>query len=269
VVDPTPDVREVIDLVRQVAREEIMPRFTEVQHHVKHDGSLVTEADHVTQRRLQEAFHRRWPSIRFLGEEMPHQEHMRLLAGDDVLWCVDPLDGTSNFAVGIPFFAVSVALLRRGQPVLAVIFDPVREECFSATVGKGARLNNDHLGSTDDNRRPLTRAIACIDLKRLEPALAMRLVSEMPFASQRNFGSSCLEWCWLADGRFHIYLHGGQKLWDYSAGSLLMAEAGGHAVTLSGESVFRLGLEPRSVVASRDGSLFAEWRRWLGVEPVE
>jgi len=269
VAETRPAIEEVIAIVRQVAREEIIPRFTEVQHHVKHDGSLVTEADHTTQQRLQDIFRQRWPAIGFLGEEMSSQSHVRLLAGDHALWCVDPLDGTSNFAVGIPFFSVSVALLEHGRPSLAVICDPVRDECFSARAGGGAWLNGDRLGAGIGAGRPLKRSIACIDLKRLEPALAARLVSEPPFASQRNFGSSCLEWCWLADGRFHIYLHGGQKLWDYAAASLLLSEAGGRAVTLTGDSVFREGLEPRSVVASMDATLFGEWCQWLGVTPRE
>jgi myo-inositol-1(or 4)-monophosphatase len=265
VAEVVPAPGEVEALVRQVAREEILPRFTEVQHHIKHDGSLVTEADHATQHRLQTLFRERWPAIAFLGEEMSPHRHERLMAGDSPLWCVDPLDGTSNFATGIPFFAVSVALLRHDRPVMGVVCDPVRDECFSASPGEGAWLNGSRLGVPDATERPLRRAIACIDLKRLERSLATRLVGEQPFGSQRNFGASSLEWCWLADGRFHVYLHGGQKLWDYAAGSLVLSEAGGHASTLHGEPVFQAGLEPRSVVASLDRKLFTAWCGWLGV----
>ncbi len=267
--DRLPAPGEVEDIVRRVAREEILPRFTEVQHHVKHDGSLVTEADHATQHRLQAEFRQRWPQFDFLGEEMPAHEHERLIASDRSLWCVDPLDGTSNFATGIPFFAVSVALLQHGRSALAVVYDPVRDECFSARPGQGAWLNGARLGTAVTPERPLRRAIACIDLKRLDRALAVRLVTEPPFGSQRNFGASSLEWCWLADGRFHIYLHGGQKLWDYAAASVILAEAGGHARTLTGEPVFRADLMPRSVVASRDEALFRAWCAWLGVPAAQ
>ena len=105
----------------------------------------------------------------------------------------------------------------------------------------GAWLNGARLGGAHATDHPLRRAIACIDFKRLDRALAARLVAEPPFGSQRNFGSSCLEWCWLADGRFHIYPHGGQKLWDYAAASLVLSEAGGYAMTLDGEPVFKPG----------------------------
>ncbi len=263
--DNLPAAGEVEAIVRQTAREEILPRFADVQHHVKHDGSIVTEADHATQHCLQSMFRRHWPQFAFLGEEMTSHEHDRLIASDTAFWCVDPLDGTSNFASGIPFFSVSVALLQHGRPVLGVVYDPVRDECFSARPGMGAWLNGARLGGAQVMDRPIRRAIACIDFKRLDRALAVRLVAEPPFGSQRNFGSSSLEWCWLADGRFHIYLHGGQKLWDYAAASLVLSEAGGHAMTLDGEPVFQAGLAPRSVIASLDSGLFRDWVAWLGV----
>ena len=74
--------------------------------------------------------------------------------------------------------------------------------------------------------------MAQVDFKRLPPALARDLVAEPPYSSQRNFGASTLEWCYVAAGRFDVYLHGGQKLWDYAAGSLVLEEAGGLMCTL-------------------------------------
>ncbi|MEK7840282.1 MAG: hypothetical protein AAB252_03830, partial [Pseudomonadota bacterium] len=79
--DNLPAPGEVEAIVRQVAREEILPRFADVQHHVKHDGSMVTAADHATQHRLQSMFRQHWPRFGFLGEEMPPQEHERV--GDE------------------------------------------------------------------------------------------------------------------------------------------------------------------------------------------
>ena len=84
-----------------------------------------------------------------------------------------------------------------------------------------------------------------------------------PYLSQRNFGSVVLEWCWLAAGRFHVYLHGGQKLWDYAAGSLILSETGGFALTLNGAPVCCADLQPSSVVAALDAKLFQEWKMWL------
>lgn len=259
-----PDLASLYELVRDCAREELLPRFAGVQRHVKHDGSLLTEADLALQRRLERELAVRWPQYEFLGEEMTGHEHVALTAGSaKALWCLDPLDGTSNFAAGIPFFAVSLALLIGGRPEIGIVYDPVRDECFAARRGQGAWLDGENLARPVFVPEALRWAIAAVDFKRLEPALAARLGGEPPYGSQRNFGSSSLEWCWLADGRFHVYLHGGQKLWDYAAGSLILAEAGGVSATLEGEEVFAFSLDPRSVVAARAPALFREWQTWL------
>jgi myo-inositol-1(or 4)-monophosphatase len=131
-----------------------------------------------------------------------------------------------------------------------------------ARRGSGAWLNGISMGTLASLSLPLNRCIAVVDFKRLKPDLAAILAAQPPFGSQRNFGSSALDWCWLADGRFHVYLHGGQKLWDYAAGTLILAEAGGRALTLDGEEVIAPGLRPRSVVATLDPELFQIWMAW-------
>ncbi len=259
-----PALMDLRRLVRDAARTELLPRFSAVTRHVKTDGSLVTEADHAMQHRMQRELAAHWPAYAFLGEEMGGDEQERLTRETGRgLWCLDPLDGTSNFAAGIPFFAVSLALLLDGRPVLGLVYDPVRDECFMARRDEGVWLNDAVLGAPGPPPAEMKRAIACIDFKRLETPLAGHLGAHPPYGSQRNFGSSSLEWCWLADGRFHLYLHGGQKLWDYAAGWLILSEVGGYSATLGGEEVFALGLAPRSVVAARDSRLFSLWQAWL------
>src|SRR3989344_3070057 len=133
-----------------------------------------------------------------------------------------------------------------------------------ARRGEGAWLNDIALGAHEPAPPKAIRlCIAAVDFKRLAAPLAARLGAQPPYGSQRNFGASSLEWCWLADGRFHLYLHGGQKLWDYAGGSLILAEAGGMAATLEGEKIFTYGLEPRSVVAAPTPALFSIWRTWI------
>ena len=257
-----PDMEQLQQLVIRVAREEILPRFNRVSGHDKADGSVLTEADVVAQARLQEALAQLTPGIPLLGEEMGEEEQQGLLLGADYLWCLDPLDGTSNFASGLPFFCTSLALLHRGEPILAVVYDPVRDECFSAQQGQGARLNGEVLHS-QSTVSEMAKAIAEVDLKRLPAELAKRVAAEHPFRSQRNFGSGALDWAWLAAGRYQLYLHGGQKLWDYMGGVLILAEAGGKATTLEGDAVACAQLVPRSVVAAADESLYAHWYAWL------
>lgn len=255
---------EIEELVREAAELELMPRFNRTTYSIKRDGSIVTEADTATQRFLQRALEQRFSQIAFLGEEMSVSEQEALLRhADSGLWLLDPLDGTSNFAAGIPYFCISLALLRQGTVVLGLIYDPIRGECFAAEKGKGSTLNGRPL-RTPTGLPPLERGIGLVDFKRLEPDLAKRLASSPPYASQRSFGSGALDWCMIASGRCQAYLHGGQKLWDYAAGQLILSEAGGQASTLSGETVLTTTLAPRSVVAAPDAELYERWFRWLG-----
>ena len=260
-----PDLKVLRQLMRTCAQEELLPRFADVGRHIKRDGSIVTDADHAMQDRVQRELASHWPKYDFLGEESPRQEKHEALAASrgKGLWILDPLDGTSNFAAGVPFFSVSLALLVDGRPEIGLVYDPIRDECFVAQRGSGSWLNGLSLGTQVPVHLPLARTIAVVDFKRLDRELAAKLGAEPPYGSQRNFGSSALDWCWLADGRFHVYLHGGQKLWDYAAGILILTEAGGQAVTLAGEEVFTSRLETRSVVATRDPELFQAWKAWV------
>lgn len=262
-----PDLSELEALLRDAARAELLPRFSRADTTHKPDGSIVTAADIAMQERVQATLAERWPQYGFLGEEMSASEQAQALeAGGEGLWCLDPLDGTTNYAAGIPFFGVSLTLLIHGAPALGIVHDPSRDETFSGVRGQGAFLNGEPLRLMAADR-PLQRAIAGVDFKRLSNALASRIAQGQPYASQRNFGSCALEWAWLAAGRVHVYLHGGQKLWDYAAGTLLFAEAGGYSQTLEGEAVFSARGEPRSVVAAVDRALFTEWARWLADAP--
>jgi myo-inositol-1(or 4)-monophosphatase len=260
------DLVELRSVVRRAADEELMSRFHDVVASKKRDGSVITEADLAMQQRLQEALSTRWPGFALLGEEMGATEQQRLLERQQSgLWCLDPLDGTSNFAAGIPFFAVSLALLGDGVVQAAVVLDPVSGECFSALRGAGAWLGDEPLRATAEPQR-LADAMAMVDLKRLPPDMISVLARQAPYRSQRSFGSVALDWCWVASGRCQVYLHGGQKLWDYAAGSLILAESGAVGGLLSeydGEWLERLSLTPRIAIAATHDGLLEQWRAWI------
>ncbi len=255
----------LISLIRAAAREELMTRFTHVKRGIKADGSFLTEADLAMQNRVARELNHHEPDILFLGEEMAAEAQQALLQSGKPLWVLDPLDGTSNYASGIPCFSVSLALIEAGALKLGLVYDPVRDECFFAQQGEGAWLNGERLVPIDTGLS-LKQSTGLIDFKRLAPELATRLVTEIPYSSQRSFGSVALDWCWIAIGRSHVYLHGKQNLWDYAAGHLILAEAGGQSCTLEGEAVFNNRLQPRSAVAALDPGLFAAWSQWLGIQ---
>lgn len=251
--------------VRNAAAEELLPRFSAVDTALKADGSIVTEADHAMQDRLQAELAEHFPEYGLLGEEMTESEQLeQLRQSSSGIWILDPLDGTSNFAIGIPYFAVSLALVEGGRISLGIVYDPARDEYFHAVRGDGAWLNGKPLG-TRCPATPLARGIAMVDYKRLPATLATQLAADPPYSSQRSFGSVALDFCWLAAGRAHVYLHGSHNLWDYAAGLAILHEAGGHSVTLDGENDPPLSLQKRSTAAALDEGLFREWCSALGI----
>jgi len=261
-----PDIEKLKSLVKNAAQEILLKDFGHSEFEYKDDGSVVTPADFAMQDRLEKELKQLWPSYDILGEEMSEDEQHAVIDTGKGYWCIDPLDGTSNFAAGLPFFAVSIALIINRQQQLGMIYDPVRDEMFTAIKGQGAYLNS---ASIDPSQMKFTEnkpIVAEIDLKRLPEKLVVKIVTEKIFASQRNIGSSAIDWCWMAAGRFDIYLHGGQKMWDYAAGSLIFAEAGGRSVSLDDEPVFRGQLEVRSVLACYDDKLFKYWYEWIGIK---
>ncbi|MCM8595294.1 inositol monophosphatase family protein [Accumulibacter sp.] len=257
-----------VALVREVAQREIIPRFLRVSHgQRKDDGSLCSEADLAAQHFLAE----RLSGIRpcpVIGEEMPREAQQ---AGwesgnsDDLgVWCIDPIDGTTNFINGLPCFAVSIAWMSARRTRVAVTYNPITDEMFYARQGNGAYLNGRRLPLRQVTAE-IARAVGGVDFKRIPKQLADRIAVAPPFYSQRNFGSSTLDWCSLAAGRLDLYLHGGQMLWDYAAGSLILREAGGHMCTLErddydddAQDVWR-----RSVIAALDPGVFVAWRDWV------
>ena len=262
-----PEMETLSALLRKVANEEIMPRFRGVSTRHKADGSLVTEADLAAQRRIIDLLSASYPDVPVLGEEMTAAEQQRLMRdiGSGV-WCLDPLDGTSNYACGFPFFAISLSLLQGGQVQRGAILDPVRDECFCAERGAGAYLNGERLERLTLERQ-ITDSLALVDLKRLKPEDLHRFGASAPYRSQRSLGSVALEWCWLAAGRAQLYLHGGQRLWDYGAGRLIATEAGvvsGLYRPGGGAVPEGLSLQPCMAVAAVDEELMDQWLDWLG-----
>lgn len=255
-------LRAITAAMKLVAEKEIMPRYMKVSHQLKTDGSLCTEADLAAQEalthRLQAIHH-----VPVLGEEMSVTQQEEIWGdGKQELWCIDPLDGTSNFVHGLPYFAVSVALIRAGKSVLGVVYDPVAKEVFAAERGRGAFLNGVNILKRSV-ASDLSGALANVDMKRLHGKLSSLLASHPPYASQRNFGASTLDWCYTAAGRYDAYLHGGQKLWDYAAGSLILQEAGGHISSLEQDDFFHGNIWQRSVIAALDENIFNEWKSWI------
>ncbi len=246
----------------QLAKQEILSRFEKVGYELKEDGSLLTEADTQMQIATEAFLKKNWPEFAFLGEESSSEEQVQAMASKQGCWILDPVDGTSNFASGIPIFTVSLALIVQGNIVAGLVYDPSRKELFAARKGLGAELNNQPL-IANTPKKSLKHCIGIIDFKRLTTQLALKLAQQAPFASQRSIGSVALDWCWIAAGRGQVYCHGAQNIWDYAAGWLILNEAGGQSTTLNGEPVLLAKVTKRSAVAATTPELFNEWQNYL------
>lgn len=247
----------IVDIVRLLDRANkqiVLPAMRNLAAvRTKADGSVVTEVDIACQDFIREGLARMDSSVGFLGEEMPVEEQEQCLQNGGTYWCLDPLDGTTNFATAFPAFATSLALIEGGRPVLAVTHDPARAESFYAVKDGGVWCNRKPVRTSAVSR--LRDSVGFIDFKRLNRPLATRLAAEKHYRSQRNIGSCALEWAWLAAGRAQFIVHGGQKLWDYAAGSLMVAEAGGVCSDFSGNALFLRTRMASPILASANASL--------------
>ncbi|WP_052501401.1 inositol monophosphatase family protein [Thiomicrospira microaerophila] len=246
----------------QIAQQEIMSRFNKVGYELKADGSLLTEADTAMQTAMTRFLQQNWPQFALLGEESDKQEQQAALDAEQGCWILDPIDGTTNFANGIAFFSVSLALMIKGELVLGLVYDPAKNELFSARLGMGAYLNGQSI-KTEQHLRSLKECVGVIDFKRLDDMLATALAIQAPYASQRSFGSVALDWCWMAAGRGQLYLHGNQSLWDYAAGWLILNEAGGASISLDGQPVLAKKIGKRPAIAASNASLLTTWKDWI------
>jgi len=254
--------QSIIALIRSVTQDVLLPRFASVSHRRKSDGSFLTEADEMMQQQIEAGLRRLYPNIPLLGEEMAPEEQRQLLSGSGQLWCLDPLDGTTNFTAGFPCFSVSLALLSEGKSHFGVVYDPIRDECFHAFEGQGAWLNGERIVA-QKSPQSLDETVAIVDFKRLPEALIMPLIQQPPYASQRSIGSVALDWCWLATHRAQLYLHSRQGLWDFAAGALIFSEVGGVHQRFDGKPLNFQQLERQQVIAATAPTLLNAWEQWI------
>jgi myo-inositol-1(or 4)-monophosphatase len=252
------DLIAVQDIIRLATEHSLSVYYTRSTADYKSDGSIVTEADLMLQQSLTTALAERYPAVLMLGEEISESAQLDALRNGDDFWCLDPIDGTTNFHATMPLFSVSLGLISDGEVVMGIVYDPNRHEFFGAIRNQGLWINGERVERPTQPQR-LEDCVAFVDFKRLHAAVGSKLVQQQPYKSQRNIGTCALEWAWLAAGRANLLVHGREKIWDYSAGVLLNREAGGVSETFDGEPVFKLSLKPRSVIAASHPELFAKW----------
>lgn len=219
--------------------------------HSKHRNDFVSEVDTQAEREIINILRKAYPDHGILAEESGHHD------GDEFQWIIDPLDGTTNFLHGFPQFAVSIALRQKGRLEQGVIYDPLRQELFTATRGAGAQLNERRIRVT--NRKSLEGSLLGTGFpfksqQHLDTYLAMFRALFPEAAGIRRAGSAALDLAYVASGRLDGFWEIGLNIWDMAAGVLLIQEAGGLSGDFSGGHDF---LENGNLVAGNP-KLFAE-----------
>ena len=202
-------------------------RFT-VQE--KSRANLVTEADHASQQAIHEFLSRRYPLHGFLGEEglAEHRPDSRYR------WVIDPLDGTTNYVHGFPYYCVSIALEEDGELVVGAVYNPSTEEMFLASAGRGATLNRQPLrcSATSDIGEALLIASLPVATQPEDPAVRRFLKLLGHAQTVQRTGSAALNLAHMAAGRVEGFWSLSLKPWDMAAGVLLVREAGGRVTQL-------------------------------------
>ncbi|MFO7866121.1 MAG: inositol monophosphatase family protein [Candidatus Aminicenantes bacterium] len=193
---------------------------------------LITDVDKESQSLIAGHLQRIFPSHDVLAEEELTSEK-----GSEFLWLVDPLDGTTNYAHGFPVFCISIALEHRGEIVTGVVYDPARDEMFSARKGKGAALNGKALAVSKEGRlgRSLIATGFPYDIRESE-VNNLDHFARMAVRAQaiRRCGSAALDLCYTACGRFDGFWEMKLAPWDMAAGALIVSEAGGRITDFAG-----------------------------------
>lgn len=205
-------------IMRSLPKRDSLPIIEKAQN------DFATEVDRLAEQTILRELKRAFPTHAFLAEESGATGKSRYL------WVVDPLDGTSNYIRGFPHFSVSIALTYDGDPVLGVVFDPLRDELFTAERGRGAVMNDRKLriGTRKDLQGCLlTTGFPFRDKQHMESHMAMTRSLMDQAEDIRRTGSAALDLAYVACGRFDGYYELGIKPWDIAAGVLLVREAGG------------------------------------------
>ena len=208
----------------------------------KQRNDFVTEVDHASEEAIIDTLLTAYPGHSILAEESGHSENgkkvesqkgggqMAQVMQAENIWIIDPLDGTTNFIHGLPQYGVSIALMQRGVVTQAVVYDPSRDELFTASKGRGAFLNDRRIRVSKRTRLEESLVGTGFPFRKidnLDQYLAMlRAVTEKA-AGVRRPGAAALDLAYVACGRFDAFFELGLSPWDVAAGSLLITEAGG------------------------------------------
>lgn len=230
----------------------------------KAPSDFVTEADLASQKAIREIVLGAFPTHEFLGEEDlgdadrgNRSTSAAAEVSDAYRWVVDPLDGTTNYVHGLQHYCVSVALERRGELLVGAVYDPIKDESFTAVAGQGAYVNGQALRTSQTES--LRDALVAVSFSARVPRSSYEIKHFVEIlhrsGATRRMGSAALNLCYIAAGRLDAYWATSVNTWDVAAGVLLVREAGGTVTGLDGGA---LDLDHPRLAASASPPLHGE-----------
>jgi len=239
------DLRLILEtavVAARLAGQHAMEQINYVKATKKTETELVTQTDvecqHIIMQRIRETY----PDHGFIAEEGDRGRLFKQAPRGEpaVWWVIDPIDGTNNFARGIPLFAVSVAALHAGEPVAGVVFEPATDSMFTAVKGGEAQLDGRRVLAGEEEISPLTSVGLDSHFDTTVPPWACRIILESRF---RNFGAAALHMAYVAKGGLVAAVICTPKLWDIAAGALIAEAADALTTTWTGEKLFPIDLD--------------------------
>jgi myo-inositol-1(or 4)-monophosphatase len=196
---------------------------------LKQDSSVVTEADLSADQLITQAIQRAYPADSLISEE----SQPSIGNTQTAVWVVDPLDGTTNFSLGMPIWGVSIARFEQGWPVIGVIYFPILDELFTAERGSGACLNGERIHTKPPTPGNPTSFFACCTRSHWKYDISIRYKT-------RILGSACYTFCSVARGMAVLGFEATPKIWDIAASWLIVTESGGAIETFDNSQPFPL-----------------------------
>lgn len=227
----------------------VMDRYERIERiDYKSARDVVTEVDHLSEELIIAAIRARHPGDAIMAEESGAQSTAtgdEATSGRGRVWVIDPIDGTINYANGIPVFCVSIALVIDGRPAVGVVLDPTRQDFFAATADGPATLNGSPIAVSE--KEALTDFVVSAALSGRSAATRARNLGKSIRIS-RSMGSAALGLAYVANGRFDAFVQqGGLSNWDVAAAGLIAERAGATVTDVSGGPYFEIGRAARSV----------------------
>ncbi len=227
--------------------------------HIKTKGGdprdLVTEIDHAIEKQFRKSIAKKFPHHKVIGEEFGRDQ----VGAKDLVWIIDPVDGTTNYIQGLSFACISIALWQGNKPLVGVVYNPVTKQLFSASAGKGAFLNGKKIGVSKVSKFEYAFTAFCWGRNTTKAAENFpKLVKKLH--KIRTFGSTALETTFIGAGMLDALISYEANIWDFAAAAVILAEAGGKITQYSGKP---LTLTTQSILAT-NGKVHNQFLKQLG-----